>query len=267
MNDGTQNIFCFCGDISDIYDRHWSHQMFPANAFPREPNVVPSRAGYTFGGWYTMPNPGVDDEPHDFNLRIRGSGSFFARWFPTPFTDITDGWYAPYVQSVFERGIMQGVSATHFAPGQTLNRAMLATSLWRMEGEPAVTFRSAFSDVPSNAPVWYRNAVIWAHENGIVQGYRGRFDPYGDVTREQFAAMLHRYAQFVGIGTNVPDSFDLDNFQDRSEISAWAEAYMVWAVYQELIQGVGNETLAPDRTATCAEAAALLMRFMERFAE
>jgi len=171
-------------------------------------------------------------------------------------------WYHDYIQFVAENNIMQGTGEGIFSPHTTLSRAMLATVLWRLEGEPTVTYNPVFSDVPSNAPAWYRSAVIWASENGIVQGFDGRFDPYGEITREQFAAMLHRYAEFAGMDTSVSTSFHLNNFQDRNQLSGWAEAYKYWA-----IQGVGNQTLAPEGTATRAQSAAILMRFVERFAE
>ena len=185
-----------------------------------------------------------------------------------PFTDVPrNAWFHDAVASVYEYGLMNGTTSTTFSPHTPLNRAMLATILWRMAGEPEVEFQPVFSDVSSNAPTWYRDAILWAYENGIVRGYDGRFDPYGDVTREQAAAMFHRYAQFAGIGTGVPDAFDLADFRDRDEISAWAEAYMVWAVYHELIQGVGGERLAPGDPATRAEGAAILMRFMQGVAD
>ena len=187
---------------------------------------------------------------------------------PPTFHDVAPNtWYHDYVQFAAKNNLMLGTGGGNFSPHTPLNRAMLATIFWRVAGEPEAEFQPVFSDVPSTAPTWYRDAVIWAHENSIVQGYGGRFDPYGEATREQFAVMLHRYAQFAGMSTSVPDGFDLDSFRDRGEISAWAEVSLVWAVYQELIRGVGDETLAPDRTATRGEGAALLMRFMQRFAD
>jgi len=180
------------------------------------------------------------------------------------FYDVPDSWFRLYVQFVARNNIMQGTGDGRFSPHMPLSRAMLATMFWRLEGEPAVEFQPVFSDVPSTAPGWYRDAVIWAHENGIVQGFDGRFDPYGEATREAFAVVLYRYAQFAGIGTYIPDFFNLNNFRDRGEISAWAVGAMTWAVYEELIRGVGAETLAPGRTATRAEAAGLFTRFIKQ---
>jgi hypothetical protein len=186
---------------------------------------------------------------------------------PTPgFDDVdNDSWYHAYVQFVAKNDIMQGTGEGSFSPHTTLSRAMLATILWRLEGEPEVTFSPVFNDVPSNAPAWYRDAVIWANENRIVQGFDGYFAPHVEITREEFAAMLYRYALLAGVNTSVPESFHLNNFQDRSQLSDWAEDYKYWAVYATLIQGVDSQTLAPGGTATRAQSAAILMRFMQSF--
>ena len=231
----------------------------------------PTRAGFAFAGWTT---DAAGDTPFDFHAsRFRDSALFlYAQWEPDAaqaigFDDVAeDSWYHPYVQFAAARQIMQGTGDRTFSPHTGLSRAMLATILWRLEDEPAATFQPVFSDVPSSAPAWYRDAVIWASENGIVQGFDGRFEPYGEVTREQFAAMLYRYAAFTGGCTTVPDSFHLNNFQDRGQISDWAAVYMYWAVYNALIQGLDEQTLVPGGTATRAQSAAILMRFVSRFA-
>jgi hypothetical protein len=135
-----------------------------------------------------------------------------------------------------------------------------------MAGEPAVPFQPVFSDVPATAPAWYRTAVIWANENDIVQGFGdGRFEPYQNITREQLAAMMFRYTEFIGGDTSVYDGFNLYHFQDRADLSGWAEIYKYWAGYNELIQGRTSTTLAPQGTATRAEAATILMRFIQTF--
>ena len=188
-----------------------------------------------------------------------------------PFTDLSrpDAWYAEAVQFMFEQGLMEGVSPTRFDPQGTLTRAQVVTILYRLADEPAVTFRSVFSDVPANAPAWYRNAVIWAYDNEIVLGVgEGRFDPNGEITREQFAAMLHRYAEFIGASTIISSWFNLDHFPDRDQLSTWAESYKYWANYNELILGmaVDNQTLlVPGGNTTRAQCATILMRFVQTF--
>jgi len=181
-----------------------------------------------------------------------------------PFFDVSQQhWARQAIAHVWEQGLMTGTAQGTFAPEETLLRAQAATILWRMAGEPAVEFQPAFNDVPITAPAWYRNAVIWANENGVVQGYAGRFDPYGEITREQLVAVLHRYAQLIGGDVSVSESFCLDNFDDRTQLSEWATDYMRWAVYHGLITGTAERTLSPLGTATRAEAAMLLMRFIE----
>jgi len=230
----------------------------------------PSRPGFTFVRW-TRDARG--NEPFDFESPLTNWETFlYAQWAPVvvphPFTDVsTTAWYAGAVQFMYQRDLMQGLSETHFAPAEALTRAQAVLILWRMADSPGVPFRPVFSDVPSNAPAWYRNAVLWAHENDIIQGFEGRFNPYGSITREEFAAILHRYARLIGGDVRVPDTFHLDNFQDREDLSGWAEIYKYWAVYNELFHGTGANTLAPDGTATRAQAATILMRFVQAFAE
>jgi len=180
-----------------------------------------------------------------------------------PFTDVAPGaWYFEAVQYAHTTGLMTGTSPTIFAPHATLNRAMLATILWRMEGEPAVTFRSVFADVPAGQ--WFSSAVIWAFDNDIVTGTSPTtFEPNANITREQFATMMHRYASFAGEDVSVPANFNLNNFADQGSVSSWAATAMRWAVYTGLISGTDAVTLAPRGNATRAQAAIILMRFLE----
>ena len=159
---------------------------------------------------------------------------------------------------------MTGTTPTTFEPEAPLSRAMLATILWRMEGEPALFYRPIFDDVVSGR--WYSEAVLWAYEEGVVLGTGpGIFQPEIDITREQFATMLYRYAQVAGHDVGVPSDFGLDWFGDSYDISDWAEEAMYWAVYNGLITGSTGGVLAPQAAASRAEAATILARFMERF--
>ncbi|MCL2827493.1 MAG: S-layer homology domain-containing protein, partial [Oscillospiraceae bacterium] len=144
-------------------------------------------------------------------------------------------------------------------------RAQVARMLWNMAGQPPVAFSPIFTDVPATAPDWYRDAVIWAGTNGIVLGYQGRFNSHENITREQFAIMMFRYAQFTGQNTTVPGNFNLNQFTDQGAISEWALRYVRWAVYNGLITGTPDARIAPQGTADRAEAATILMRFMQRF--
>jgi len=181
-----------------------------------------------------------------------------------PFADVSEQhWARQAIEHVWRQGIMTGTTRSTFAPNETLTRAQVAAILWRMAGEPAVEFQEVFDDVWINDPIWFRDAVIWANENSIVQGHAGRFHPSGEITREQFAAMLHRYAKSTGSDVSVPESFSLDKFDDHTQVSAWAVDYMRWAVYHGLISGTAERTLSPLGTATRAETAMILMRLTE----
>ena len=179
------------------------------------------------------------------------------------FTDVNSrNWFFGAVVFVYENGIMQGTSATTFAPNGTLSRAMAATILHRLAGEPAVTFAPIFSDVAAGR--WYADAITWAYRNDIVQGIGGgRFAPNDPVTREQFAAMLHRYAVFADYDVTVPEHFSLERHPDYDQVSPWAATYMRWANHRWLISGTTAGLLNPRGTATRAECATILMRFME----
>ena len=178
------------------------------------------------------------------------------------FTDVKMDWTHDGIHYCVEEGLMNGTSDTTFEPDSNTARAMLVTVLYRLEGEPEVG-ECTFSDVPEGE--WYTDAVIWAAENKIVEGYDGRFDPTGDITREQFATILYRYAVYKGY--DVTASADLSTFVDAEEISSWAKDAMQWAVGAGLINGKGENNLDPTGKATRAEMAAILYRFCENVAE
>ena len=181
------------------------------------------------------------------------------------FLDVNSGhWFYDAAMFVYEQGIMQGTSGTNFAPNATLSRGMVATILHRLEGEPASTANHGFGDVA--AGTWYANAVAWAFENGIVQGVSATsFAPHAPITREQFATMLHRYAEFAGVYTSVSAGANLNHFADVHYISGWAEDAKLWANYNDLITGRTATTIVPGGTASRAEAATILMRFIQTF--
>ena len=180
----------------------------------------------------------------------------------TRFTDVDPGaWYYSAVQWATEHGLMRGTSGTTFDPNGIMNRAMAATVLHRAMGEPTVQFQPVFTDV--RAGQWYSDAVVWAQNNGIVNGIgNDQFDPSGNMTREQFATMFHRWAMFKGVNTSVPESFHPNNFQDRGQISDWALDAMRWAVYSELMVGTGDNHLSPQGIVTRSQSATLLYRFL-----
>lgn len=181
-----------------------------------------------------------------------------------PFGDIDGHWAAEAVRYVFANDLMNGVSETRFDPDGTMTRAMLVTVLWRMEGEPEVTAASEFIDVEPGT--WYSDAVLWADAHGIVNGVGGgRFAPTDHISREQLATMLYRYARYKEQDTTAEAG--LSGYADGGAVSAWALEAMEWACGEELITGKNGGRLAPQDTATRAEVATLLMRYLQTDAE
>lgn len=181
------------------------------------------------------------------------------------FTDLDPtAWYHDGIHFCLANGMMNGTGNGRFAPGGTANRAMLVTILYRLEGAPEVTAESPFDDVAAGK--WYSNAVIWAAENKLVTGYgNGKFGPMDNVTREQLAAILYRYAQSKGQGFQGAWTFPLD-YPDASEIASWADEAMHWMVTNEIIRGKDG-SLVPKGDTSRAEAATMLMRYCGSAAE
>lgn len=181
-----------------------------------------------------------------------------------PFIDVDpDSWYYGAVEYAYENGLMNGVAADQFAPQTTLTRAMMAAVLANLENGSANTSGS-FSDVADGA--WYADAVNWAAENGIVNGYEdGTFRPDTPLTREQMAAFLYNYAAYKGYDVSATN--DLAQFSDAAQVSSWAADVVKWAVGADLLHGVGDDKLAPTGTATRAEVAAILANFCENVAD
>ena len=178
-----------------------------------------------------------------------------------PFIDVHEGdWFYENVGYVYENGLMNGVSETLFEPNGTVTRGMIVTILHRLEGEPESDYDMPFTDVAEQQ--WYAGAVRWAAGEGIVTGVSAtEFAPDAPITREQFAAILWRYAQSKGY--DVSASADLTGFLDYGQISEYALPALQWAVGAGVMSGRGDGILAPQGTATRAEAAAMLMRFVE----
>ena len=183
-----------------------------------------------------------------------------------PFTDVTEGddWFYDAVAYVYENGIMAGTDETTFEPTMELNRAMAAQLFYNLEGKPAVTGDSAFSDVASSH--WAVDAITWAAQNDIVAGIGGGlYDPDTDVTREQFAVMLYKYARFKGY--DLTATGDLTQFPDAGSISSWAETALSWANGKGLINGHENGTIDPKGSTIRAQAASIMANFDQNVAK
>ena len=174
------------------------------------------------------------------------------------FTDLdTAAWYHESVDFVLSTGLMNGVGNEKFAPNNQMTRAMVVTVLYRLAGEPKVEGTVDFTDV--SAGEYYYDALVWATENGLAMGVtETTFAPGRSITREQLVTFLYRYAQYAGL--DVSGRADLTTFTDSQSVSSYAVDAFAWAVNAGIIDGVGNNTLAPRSTATRVQVAAVLMR-------
>ena len=179
-----------------------------------------------------------------------------AAW--NPFDDVNEGdWFYDGVRYVYENGLMNGTSADAFSPGRTTNRGMIVTILWRLEGQPESGAAMAFADVPAGSYCY--EAVRWAAEQGVVQGYtETEFRPETPITREQLAAILYRYGGYKG--RDLAADGDLTRFADQP--SDWAREAVEWAVDAGVLSGRADGRLDPRGSATRAEAAVMLTRYL-----
>lgn len=175
----------------------------------------------------------------------------------------TDDWFWMYVKYVYDKQLMTGLDENHFGPTEPLARAQFAIILYRMSGEPEVTYSNKFPDVADG--LWYTDAIMWASENGIVNGYTdtGLFGPSDKINREQMAVMMYRYAKYCGYNVESEDfSGILDKFIDGNNVNAFAREAIEWAVGKGIISGKNNGTqLDPQGSAIRAECAAIIARY------
>ena len=183
-----------------------------------------------------------------------------------PFEDVTEGddWFYDAVAYVYENGIMAGTDETTFEPYMELDRAMAAQLFYNLEGKPTVTGDSTFTDVTSGH--WAVDAITWAAQNDIVAGIGGGlYDPDSNVTREQFAVMLYKYARFKGY--DLTATGDLTRFPDAGSISSWAETALSWANGNGLINGHENGAIDPKGSTIRAQAASIMANFDQNVAK
>ena len=180
------------------------------------------------------------------------------------YPDINNHWAASSIAFVVNRGLMGGVADGQFGPNLQLTRGMLVTILGRLEGFDASKYTgSSFSDVSGDA--WYAASVQWAAEMGIVSGVGdGKFAPDQAITREQLAAILANYAAKKNIELKDGPSV---KFADSNKISPWAASAMDAMVKAGIIRGNADGTLNPQGTATRAEVATMLQRFIVNYVD
>ena len=228
---------------------------------------TPMRDGYDFGGWYAD----KDLTQRITEIKLSGSKTVYADWkkrepdaVKNPFADVNAGdWFYRDVLFSYEKGLMSGMDAAAFAPYANTTRAQIAVIFYRMEGSPAVEGENSFTDVVrGSGTAWFYDAVTWAQQNGIMGGYdNSSFAPNDPITREQLAAIFYRYAQYKGYDT-TQGGMAIREFDDYESISDYAMSAMAWAVNTGLVKGDSN-LLYPKGTATRAEIAAMLHRFVE----
>ena len=197
---------------------------------------ISRRAGYDFAGWF------ADETCAErlYEIKMDGDKRVYAAW--EPFADAAPGdWFYDYVVYVYANGLMDGTDTAAFSPNAGMTRAMLWAILARIDGE-TVTGDS-----------WAEDARAWAMAEGVSDGE----DANGLVTREQFVTMLWRFAG------EPASSYSLSGFTDSGSVSDWAGTAMRWAVANGIITGVTDTTIEPAGSTTRAQAAAMLMRFVE----
>jgi len=182
-----------------------------------------------------------------------------------PFKDVgPKKWFADAVKYVYMNGLMNGKSDTAFAPNEQMTRAQLVSVLWRLAGSPEVEFTARFTDVKKSK--WFAGAVMWAAENGIVDGFPdGTFAPDDSLTRDQLAAILYRYTELAG--GDISAEGDLSKFTDAKKVQSWARPAVKWAVGEGIIAGKpdgDSVAVAPKAFTTRAEVATVIMRYTSK---
>ena len=261
-------------DISTVTE--WEYSTIDLDEY------VPEKEGYKFVGWYADEDltKKIDE------VYLTEDTTVYAKWEKieeevpeepeeveeteetetVSFKDVKENdWFYEAVSYAVENGLMSGMSEDIFAPNTPLTREMLAVVLYNVEGQPESTEANTFTDVKGD--MWYTDAILWANENGIVAGYDNGAYGVGDfITREQFAAILYRYAQFKGYDT-TQGGMAVREFSDYENISDYARPAMAWAVNAGIMGGMDDGTLMPQGKATRAEAATMLMNFCENMVE
>ena len=177
-----------------------------------------------------------------------------------PFLDVPKGsWYYDAAVYTYKNGIFVGTDWDTFAPNMAMTRGMLVSVLYRIAGSPAVSGETPFSDLTAD---WYKAAVNWGYQNGIIYGVSDTlYAPDDKITREQLACMLCRYAEFCG--EDVTSDRDISAFADSDSVSDFARGSLSWAVEKGLICGYPGNLLGPLDGATRSQVASVLYRYLE----
>lgn len=180
------------------------------------------------------------------------------------FSDVgQNDWFYDSVMSVYELGLMQGMSENSFEPNSKLTRAMFITVMHRMSDIPKVKLQAVFTDVDDSA--WYADAVAWGYENKIISGIsETEFAPNDNITREQIATILYRYARYKGVNVdNIAIAADMSPYPDAVQISDWAADAMRYCISEKIINGNETGHILPQNYASRAEMATMIVRFIQ----
>ncbi len=242
---------------------------------PLVPEMVGTEEEYAFDHWYRLGENG-EKIAYEAGVTVSSDQTYYPEWKKRDgsgnddlsydrFTDLKpSAWYRPAIEYVLKNHYFNGTGETTFEPDGSMTRAMFVTVLSRMEGIDASQYRdSAFSDVETGK--WYSGAIQWASRNEIVKGVgEGKFLPDGTVTREQMAVILYNYAKFKGLDPSAADASKFNDFTDRDRVSGWAVDAMTWAASAGIIRGMGDNTLAPQKSSTRAEVAQIMKNYKEK---
>ena len=245
VSPGTATIYASCYGLTRAVTYTVNYHQLPANT------PVTTRTA-------TRPRQAVG------YCSVCGKATAVNVYEPAIFTDtVPDAWYSQHVEFVYEHGLMNGTSDHTFAPGNPVTRGMVVTVLYRISGQPAVWGVSPFPDVPEGK--YYTNAVIWAQSVGIVTGFNdGKYHPDENVTREQLATIIYRFAQ--ACGDDVSANANLSGFPDAGQVHNYAKTAMGWAIAEGIITGVGKDGrtyLQPASSATRAQFATIISRYLQ----
>lgn len=247
-----------------------SSQNVTKNTSASEP-ASPVKDGYDFAGWYSDKELTVK---YDFSAKVTKNITLYAAWvekgaapdtsdWKNPFIDVSEkDWFFENIKYAVNNNLMNGITDTVFEPNGLLSRAMLVTILWRANGKPQTDYIMPFDDIDPNS--YYAEAVRWAASEGIIDGIsENEFAPDSNITREQIAAIMFRYAKYKGYDTSAGENTNILSYEDYDNISEYAIAPIQYAVGTGLMNGKTDSSINPSDNASRAEIAAIMQRFFE----
>jgi hypothetical protein len=208
-----------------------------------------------------VPNCIYDASTGIVTFKTTHFSSYAVGYNDVSFTDVY-GWYTDYVSYLAAREIINGTGDGVFSPDANITRSQFVAILARISGDDLGGYKaSAFSDVSTSD--WYFAAVQWAYKNGIAAGSDGKFAPGANITREQMAVMLYRYAKYAWAGASDAEGMSVQEFSDYGSISSWALEPIQWAINNSIISGNSDGGFDPTANATRAQTAKMIAVFMQ----